>query len=102
MDDQIILTEEQKQKVIASAETKIIDMLLRTPSHSISDGYYGWHVHRYISFIWQFAFLNDLEKDYVDEAAKSLIEKGFIEVGEGDDFKDVFIKLKKQYFASKL
>jgi hypothetical protein len=102
MNDQVKLTEEQQRKVIASAEKKIIDMLLRTPSNSISDGYYGWHVRRYAEFIWQFAFLNDLEKDYIDLAVKSLLEKDFIEVGEGDEFKDAYIRLKKQYFASKL
>jgi len=62
----------------------------------------GWHASLYKSFIWQFAFLNELERDFVDEASKSLINKGLIRVGEDDERKNVFIELTKQYFINQL
>lgn len=102
MKEEIKLRPEQKAKVIANAEIKIINMLLRAPSSSISDGYYGWHVQEYKRFITQFAYLNGLEMDFIDEACESLLKKNYIEVGEGDEFKDVYINLKSQYFVSQI
>ena len=102
MSKEIKLTENQEQKIIASVKKKIINMLLIIPSNSISDGYYGWRVKSYIDFIWQFASLNILEKEFVRLAAESLVEKGFIEVGEGNSYKDAYIRLNKQYYASKI
>lgn len=100
MKDELKLTPEQKAKVIANAETKIIDMLLSAQNSKISDGYYGWHVRSYKSFIWQFAFLSPIEKDFVDEACESLIKKEFIDVCDGPEREDIYIKLKKQYYVS--
>lgn len=102
MEEKIELTSAQKEKVVANAESKIINMLLSIPSNRISDGYYGWHVSRYKGFIWQFASLNQLEKEYLDEACDSLLKKNFIKVGEGKERKNIFIELKKQYFASQI
>ena len=102
MKEEIKLTQEQKDKLIANVETKIVNMLLRAPAYSVADGYYGWHVGNYKGFIWQFAILTPLERDFVDDACESLLKKSYIEVGEGDEYKDVYIRLEKQYFASQI
>ena len=102
MKEEIKLTKEQEKKIIAKVETKIISMLLHAQNSRISDGYYGWHVSRYQSFIWQFAFLNELETDFVDAACKSLLKKNFIRVGESEEREKVFIELTKQYFVSQI
>ena len=102
MKDEVKLTKEQKQKIIAQVETKIINMLLRTYSNRIADGYYGWHVQTYKDFIWQFANLNKLETNFIGQATNSLLKKKFIKVGEGNDFKDIYIELTKQYFINQI
>jgi len=96
--EELKLTKEQKQKIIASVETAIINMLLGTYTNRIADGYYGWYVQSYKSFIHQFASLDKLELDFIDEASESLIKKSFIKVSE----KPVYIELTKQYFISRI
>jgi len=102
MAEEIKLTKEKKQKLIANVETAIINMLLGTYSNRIADGYYGWHVLTYRGFILQFANLDKLERDFIDEAVESLLKKGFIKVGEGTEYHHVYIELTKQYFISKI
>jgi len=92
------LSKEQKQKVIANVERAIINMLLGTYTYRMANGYYGWYVRSYKTFILQFANLDILEQDFVTEASESLIKKGFIKVGE----ESAYIELTKQYFISKL
>jgi len=96
--EELKLTEEQKQKLITNVEVAIINMLLGTYSNRMADGYYGWFVRSYKSFIHQFANLDKLELDFIDEAAESLIKKGFIKVGK----EPAYIELTKQYFISRV